>query len=53
MQNTVEEQAENLAKALKNLTKDLNLGFGSFIDKPIIPFATQAQLDGKSVQEEM
>lgn len=33
--------AQNLADRLKILTTDLRMGFGSFVDKPVLPFARE------------
>ncbi|ODN00557.1 Integrin beta-PS [Orchesella cincta] len=44
--NTVSAQAEDLVKELQKITKDVRLGFGSFIDKPVLPFVSSSQLRG-------
>lgn len=31
---------DSLAEAMKNITKDFRLGFGSFVDKPLMPYAS-------------
>ncbi|KAL1375620.1 hypothetical protein pipiens_004614 [Culex pipiens pipiens] len=36
--DTLVNMGDQLAKALANLTENYRLGFGSFIDKPIMPF---------------
>uniref|UniRef100_A0A0P6D6L5 Integrin beta n=1 Tax=Daphnia magna TaxID=35525 RepID=A0A0P6D6L5_9CRUS len=35
--------AASLADAMRNITTDFRMGFGSFIDKPISPFANEMQ----------
>lgn len=35
----------DLANALANMTRNFRLGFGSFVDKPLMPFVNQARLD--------
>ena len=33
--------AASIAEAMRNITTDFQLGFGSFIDKPITPFVNE------------
>ncbi|CAL8104337.1 unnamed protein product [Orchesella dallaii] len=42
--NTVSAQAQDLVIELRKITKDVRLGFGSFIDKPVLPFVSSSQL---------
>ena len=35
--------AASLAEAMRNITSDFQMGFGSFIDKPISPFTNEVQ----------
>ena len=35
--------AAQLASTMKSITDDFRMGFGSFIDKPIAPFTSEAQ----------
>lgn len=35
--------AASLAEAMRNITTDFRMGFGSFIDKPMSPFANEIQ----------
>lgn len=41
-------QGAALATELKKITKDVRLGFGSFIDKPTAPFVSSNQVQGNS-----
>ncbi|CAG7837086.1 unnamed protein product, partial [Allacma fusca] len=41
---TVAKQSQDLAKKLKEVTSDVRFGFGSFVDKPVMPFASSAQI---------
>ncbi|CAG7831811.1 unnamed protein product, partial [Allacma fusca] len=38
------KQSQDLAKKLKEVTSDVRFGFGSFVDKPVMPFASSAQI---------
>jgi len=38
------ELGRTFAKALKETTTDLKMGFGSFVDKPVMPFASQSHI---------
>jgi hypothetical protein len=35
--------AASLAEAMRKITTDFRMGFGSFIDKPISPFSNEMQ----------
>lgn len=37
-------QASNLVRALRNITADVKLGFGAFVDKPVLPFVSSSHL---------
>ena len=36
--NTFAEQSKNIISSIKKLTEDYRIGFGSFIDKDVVPF---------------
>lgn len=42
----IQDMGRKLAKALKRKTKSLRMGFGSFVDKPIMPFASEYKIPG-------
>lgn len=42
--NILVNLAGALAETMDKITSDYQLGFGSFIDKPISPFMSQAQM---------
>ena len=42
--NILVNLAGALAETMDKITNDYQLGFGSFIDKPISPFMSQAQM---------
>jgi len=37
-------QRETLQNGLRAITSDLQMGFGTFIDKPVVPFSLEEQL---------
>ncbi|XP_035709741.1 integrin beta-PS isoform X2 [Folsomia candida] len=44
--DTVASESHRLANELKHkLTKSVRLGFGSFVDKPVMPFASYSQIN--------
>jgi hypothetical protein len=43
-QDTVAAEGERLAVEMGKLTKEVRLGFGSFVDKPLLPFAAYEHL---------
>ncbi|ODM97905.1 Integrin beta-PS, partial [Orchesella cincta] len=46
----VAKLAQSLQENLRNLTNDLRIGFGSFVDKPLAPFGFLAPLQSNDIQ---
>lgn len=34
----IKDLGQDLARSLKNVTQHFNIGFGSFVDKPVAPY---------------
>ena len=43
---TIQRVGQRIAKRLSRKTKSLRMGFGTFVDKPVMPFASENEFNG-------